>query len=298
MIIFQHKIGNVANSSGSRHLAACFLVITCLFSQSVVADTAAVEATASNKPKTKQALPKDAMIALGKDEKPGLKASGDAALSQSATAIADTATVEVTASNSSKYKTKQILPKDAMIELGKGEKLGLKASAGGGTAAEYSVQGPYSDEQAKQRGLPRVIETLIELASPHARRFGLLTNPNHLDLSRTGDFGFCYPAAAASITLWRDDAPPDSGRLSIKKLGSEKSAAQRWPARKNTLAWPRKLPVIDGASYLVELDWSYMVITLHQLPSEELPSNVYKASRMVEKGCFRQAELLLSAGGH
>ncbi|MCP4697209.1 MAG: hypothetical protein GY862_10210, partial [Gammaproteobacteria bacterium] len=257
---------------------------------------------ASNKHKTKQILPKDAMIELGKGEKPGLKASGDTALSQSAIAIMNSATVEVTASNTNKYKTEQILPKDAMIELGKGEELGLKASASGGIAAEYSVQGPYSDKQAKQKGLPGLIETLIDLATLHDHRFNfnLLTNPNYLDLSRSAGFGFCYPAAAAtSITLWRNDAL-DSGilRLSIEKSGSEKSVAQHWPERENTLAWPRKLPVINGANYLAELDGRPMMIILRQLPSEELPSNVYKASRMVEKGCFRQARLLLSAGGH
>jgi hypothetical protein len=38
-----------------------------------------------------------------------------------------------------------------------------------------------------------------------------------------------------------------------------------------------------------------LVITLHAMPDDNtLPSNTYKAVWMAEKGCYRQAQLLLS----
>ncbi|MCP4700580.1 MAG: hypothetical protein GY862_27565 [Gammaproteobacteria bacterium] len=208
--------------------------------------------------------------------------------------MADTATVEVTAGNTGKYQVRQKLPKTAMIELGEGENINLKAS---GDTVEYSIQGPYSGKHAKRKGWCGFIEMVFDLAGPRTRRFSLPPNPDYLDLSTADDFDFCY-SAAAPVTLWRNDAP-DSGKLVIKKEGGKKPAAQYWPALSNTLAWPQKTPIINGARYLVELDGVPVEITLHQLPPEEPPSNLCKASRMAEKGCFHQAgAALLSAGAH
>jgi hypothetical protein len=53
-------------------------------------------------------------------------------------------------------------------------------------------------------------------------------------------------------------------------------------------------PTARQQSAATDLEQKF-VVTLHTMPDEEaLPSNTYKAVWMVEKGCYRQAELLLS----
>ena len=103
-----------------------------------------------------------------------------------------------------------------------------------------------------------------------------------------------------SVLLWRPKSESKSAsRLLIKHKTSGQRIQTVWPAHQSTLNWPRKLPLVYGDTYTVELKnlrggSSFKKLVLYQLP-ENLPTTSHKVVWMAGKGCIPQASRLLAS---
>ena len=102
------------------------------------------------------------------------------------------------------------------------------------------------------------------------------------------------------VLLWRSKSESKSAsRLLIKHKISGQHIQTMWPAHQSTLVWPKKLPLVYGDTYTVELKnlrggSSFKKLVLFQLP-KNLPTTSHKVVWMAGKGCIPQANRLLAS---
>jgi hypothetical protein len=127
-----------------------------------------------------------------------------------------------------------------------------------------------------------------------------LVQPDSLwlvDVSTPTKRFYCV-APASPVILWRpEEQSQTASTLLIKHKSNGQEVRLEWPAHQTTLAWPSRLPVIYGDTYIVEVKANrystFKKLVLYQLP-ESLPTNSHKVVWMVGRGCLLQANILLT----
>jgi hypothetical protein len=229
-------------------------------------------------------------------------------------------------SNTPKYLQGDTLSKKAKIKLDKGEFLALKAP---NRSQTFRIEGPYEDTKAggncKKDTLVETLKCIVTAAETKCEIDSLtgilkcITGPTIIPRTETEtskdrqlvkelwgfvqrhiftqmapakisqkshtkrievpaepwvlvaslDKNFCYPSNKP-LTIWQPDSLADKLVLFARSTD--------------------KQPITKGVT---DLD-NIFIITLHPMPDDKtFPSNTYKVVWMAEKGCYRQAQLLL-----
>jgi hypothetical protein len=134
-------------------------------------------------------------------------------------------------------------------------------------------------------------ETVRALSSVQAEKLWLV------DVTTPTRRFYCV-APAAPVILWRpEEQSQTASTLLIKHKSNGQEVRLEWPAHQTTLAWPSRLPLIYGDTYIVEVKTNrystLKKLVLYQLP-ESLPTNSHKVVWMVGRGCLLQANILLT----
>jgi hypothetical protein len=114
-------------------------------------------------------------------------------------------------------------------------------------------------------------------------------NPNiwRIDVAKSSNVCLADPT---NVTLWRADA---SQPVTLTVSGNGASRSLAWPAGESLLAWPKDLPISDGASY--RLSWGTSAQTnlrFKTLPSK--PAGLEEtASSLIRNDCQAQLDLLI-----
>ncbi|RKZ84986.1 MAG: hypothetical protein DRR19_16980 [Candidatus Parabeggiatoa sp. nov. 1] len=231
----------------------------------------------------------------------------------------------VYSSNTSKYQQGFSLTEKTKIELNNGEYLTLKAQSG----KTFRLEGPYMDSPEKQDMLTVILAYFVA----SAEACNCAANPTTLSCIAECITSPIIPKADESDSRTTDSVVNGlrnfirerffkgaaSSDLRLQKSNTDRLKALKnpWlllaPLDKHFCSRPNepltiwrpevfkdKLVVLPAeptagqSASATDLEQKF-VVTLHTMPDDKtLPSNTYKAVWMVEKGCYRQAELLLS----
>jgi hypothetical protein len=202
---------------------------------------------------------------------------------------------EIVRTNNEAYSSMKTLSNDAWVQLEKGEWLYLKTTNG----AIYRLEGPYDDKKSNDKDVGTVIKTIL---TPGGK------NNFYQDKTWKGNFNWAWqmliqellgikmfpeylfmganhphipPAMNAFWTL----TPRDKNFCYSIKQGFNVNTSL-YQGEPVVLTW-----TIEGEQALKKE--SEGIVTLHQMPDKTWDSKTYQAMWMAEKGCYRQAELLL-----
>jgi len=186
-------------------------------------------------------------------------------------------------SSTPSYEVGTCLHKRTYITLGKKEWIVLQYK----NEQPRQIEGPYSDWVAihKQGLLETLIERIIKLLTQRAPSF----NCGVWQIDPLQDNAFCFESTD-NLTLCRADTSR-TDTLIIRDRKTGKRYKSNWLAGygNNLKAWPlEKLPVYEGAVYLIRMAGKIRKLTFHKIP-ETLSGN-YKTSWMVGQRCTRQAK--------
>jgi hypothetical protein len=110
----------------------------------------------------------------------------------------------------------------------------------------------------------------------------------HVDISKSANVCLADPA---NVMLWRADATRPVTITVAGRNGASRNLS--WPAGQSTLAWPRDLPISDGADY--RLSWGAAAST--SLKFRTLPNKPVgledMASSLIRNDCQAQLDLLI-----
>lgn len=97
------------------------------------------------------------------------------------------------------------------------------------------------------------------------------------------------------VMLWWGDA--SSGAVVTLTDGNDASRSARieWPQKKRHMAWPREIPITDGAIYVARFWWGGDGERLTTVIMPPLSSDAHHAAWMADHGCTRQALKILDA---
>jgi hypothetical protein len=113
-----------------------------------------------------------------------------------------------------------------------------------------------------------------------------------VDASNGGDV--CLEGGRQALIVHNPHGP--AGRTTIQAADSNAAAAIDWTPGAARAPWPSKLPLADGAQYLIEQQGqsSVAIATLHLLPAAPGASDLQLLVRLTEAGCTDQGRLLVS----
>lgn len=101
----------------------------------------------------------------------------------------------------------------------------------------------------------------------------------------------CVPANG-QIVLWRPQGGSSAAPLSIQPFDRSWRARAEWPAGADRLPMPRRLPLTNRSTYIVELNGKNTSITLVTVPAAA-SNDAMRAAWMIQQGCGAQAQSLL-----
>lgn len=179
-------------------------------------------------------------------------------------------------------------PGDTVVVLAGG---GTRTFRGPGTFA--ANQAPRIGGLASLDGRPRRVreQTGAVRGDGATAAIARPTDFWQFDVSQSGRA--CIPAGRAPI-LWRPDAARSVQLTITPAAGTPQTLA--WGAGQATLAWPRQVPVVDGASY--QLSWpgaaAPVRMTAQMLPA--LPADDLRAvaSAFLARECRGQLDVLIA----
>lgn len=159
---------------------------------------------------------------------------------------------------------------------------GITAGPGGNDGLLVSLSGLLSgpDKETASLGTMRA-------AAPRATP----GDPWVIDVNSPGHH--CVPEKGPAM-FWRAKATGPKTLL-LKNLVNRTRSATPWPAGTETLNWPSQIELSQDARYLARMKrgrtsaW----LVMHLVP-EGLPTDAHRAAWMAEKGCLKQAKLLLA----
>ena len=103
----------------------------------------------------------------------------------------------------------------------------------------------------------------------------------------------CVPEKGP-VMFWRAKATGQKTLL-LKNLVNRTRSATPWPAGTETLNWPAQIEIKQGTRYLARMKGGRTSawLIMHLVP-DGLPTDAHRAAWMAEKGCLKQAKLLLA----
>ncbi len=209
----------------------------------------------------------------------------------------------VVSAGTSKLQLGQIVKSDAPLDIPAGSTVTLVSESG----KTVTLKGPHTGPagvSSKGRGDARLISSLSSLLSASGKETSSLgsmraagpparpANPWVIDTGQSGDK---CASATGPITLWRGKSKK-STIVSLRNLDDKSKTKTDWPAGASTLILPSDVTIVDGAHYLLRFKGTRIVrkLKVHLVPGD-LPSTPHKVAWMVEKGCKKQAMLLLTS---
>lgn len=170
-------------------------------------------------------------------------------------------------------KPGQSLDGGAVLTLAAGAKVVLVSAEG----TTLSLKGPFAsapegDGGGKGNRVAESLKGLVAQRTADTSSLGAargvaglkaLPNPWLWDATLVGDV--CGLPGEAPV-LWRPSAEAEQ-ELVLTPVDRSWAARARWPAGSPTLALPRNTPIVDGVSYMVELDGKKAALTVHLAPA-------------------------------
>ncbi|EIJ42228.1 hypothetical protein BegalDRAFT_1332 [Beggiatoa alba B18LD] len=115
-----------------------------------------------------------------------------------------------------------------------------------------------------------------------------------INVYEAGDF--CYNKTEY-VNLWRADTS-EPVKITIQSQNNpQQEVILRWPTHQTTLTWPNtQFPLSeDNLAYIIQVNDIGRLINIHRLPEQlNNASATEQAKWMQQKGCARQAEMLLN----
>lgn len=209
-----------------------------------------------------------------------------ALLSTAGTAAAN---VLVVRSSNASYRPGQSLPDNARFTLRSGESVivlgrgGTRTFNGPGTFAANGAGGP----------------TLVADANGRQARAGAIRNAGviphgptlwHVDITQSGTF--CL-TNATDVMLWRPDA---SAPVRFTVAGPGGTRTLNWAANAPTAAWPRQIPIANGATYRITEPGVAVPVTITFRVLNSEPHDVQGvAEALIANGCQGQLDVLVES---
>jgi hypothetical protein len=216
--------------------------------------------------------------------------------------IAMAAELVIISSTGSDFKAGQIVDSSNTIKLVNGATLTLISESG----KIIALKGPYSgslkaDVSSAEEG--RLIASLKKIITGDKTEAGSLgvmrsiggpslpQNPWTINTAKSGKY--CI-ITSKPVVLWRA-RKLNTSKLVLLNTENGKEVRTVWHAGQSTLFWPRLQPLIDGATYRIDLSGqsSLPKITLAIIP--DLPTQAHAAVWMADNGCSKQALQLINS---
>lgn len=199
------------------------------------------------------------------------------------------------------FKVGQTLKAESLIQLKQGQGLTLVSKMG----EKIALKGPLSgqlqlhnkpQEQVSGLDVVAVLTKLFSKASQDNSSLGVFRSLNQVEqpdtwVVDTAKGGLhCFQVRQAP-RFWRSD---NSTQSRFDFSSSTGRIALNWGKGKSELSWPIAIPYRDGESYQYVIDNknTEQSLNLIELPVN-LPTRIHMAAWMSDKGCERQALLLV-----
>ena len=117
---------------------------------------------------------------------------------------------------------------------------------------------------------------------------------NNVTLTLISESGKYRVTLSKSVVLWRTGAKKARSLILIN-LDNNHKVKTVWSSGQNTLYWPRLMPLVDGATYRVDLAGESKLpkLTVAMVPDQ--PTQAHAAVWMSQNGCEQQALRLLQS---
>ncbi|MFO0997702.1 MAG: hypothetical protein U1F33_13560 [Alphaproteobacteria bacterium] len=210
--------------------------------------------------------------------------------------VAAAGEVVVIASDEPGLAVGAIVDGETSVEIAAGRRVTIVTGSGRTIPRTGPYKGPLAGESGPaDRSLLDALASLVSTGKRGGAELGAIRAPRRsrdaweIDIARAGDQ--CVREGTLPL-LWR----ADSSRQESLVIGGAKDAALlTWPAKAATLPWPAEIDLADGTSYLVRLgaEGEERRLIIHVVPNV-LGTDARQAAWMAERGCVRQARLVLS----
>ncbi len=208
----------------------------------------------------------------------------------------------VIASSNSNFKVGQVVDSSLDIKLANDAALTLISESGKVFALNGPRSGAIEAEGAadKTSGLISSIKNILAGKKTEATTLGVMrsiggpeipSDPWAIIAGKTGKY--CI-TLSKPVVLWRSDAQK-TRKLILINLDNNHKVKTVWSSGQNILYWPRLMPLVDGATYRVDLAGKNQLpkLTVSMVPDQ--PSQAHAAVWMAQNGCEQQALRLLQS---
>jgi len=216
--------------------------------------------------------------------------------------IVTAAELVVISSTSKDYKVGQIVNTSDVIDLTDDTMLTLISENGKVIILKGPHAGPPPAEEATDKKVSLIpsLKKLIAGDKTESKSLGVMRSIGGPALPKdpwaiiAGKGGKYCITLSKPVTLWRPNSLKTS-KLVLLNTTTKKEVRTVWHSGQNILFWPRLQPLIDGATYRVDLSGETRLpkITLAIVP--KLPTSAHAAVWMAENGCVKQAIRLIES---
>ncbi len=215
---------------------------------------------------------------------------------------ATAAELVIISSSSNDFKVGQVIDSSADISLTSDATVTLISENGKVITINAPHSGPIQVENPAD-GDGSLIPSLKKMISgekTEAGSLGVMRSVGGSDLPEdpwaiiAGKGGSYCVSSSKPVVLWRPNSLKTS-KLSLLNTDNDKEVRTTWHAGQNILHWPRLLPLIDGATYRVDLSGESKLPKLSIQIVPDLPTSAHSAVWMAEHGCKKQAMRLINS---
>jgi hypothetical protein len=184
------------------------------------------------------------------------------------------------------YPPGKALPDNASIRLGDGDMVTVLTP---NSAKVLRGPGVFAVDSADRQSLA--------MAAGRRARFSALRtgdvarNPDLWDVDVSQSGKMCV-SDSKKLNLWRP-SKDEAASISIRS-GDGQVQSLNWAAGKDTVPWPKALPVKSGAKYSIEWPGSSEAATIDFVTVSKPPSDLVGAAKvLIANGCQNQLDLLV-----
>ncbi len=208
----------------------------------------------------------------------------------------------VIASSNSDFKAGQVVDSSSDIKLANDATLTLISESG----KVFALKGPRSGvvevkgSADKNGGLISSIKNILAGEKTEVTTLGVMrsigaperpSDPWAIIAGKTGKY--CV-TVSKPVVLWRANGQKTRNLILIN-LNNNHKVKTVWSSGQNILYWPRLMPLVDGATYRVDLAGESKLpkLTVTMVPDQ--PTQAHAAVWMAQNGCEQQALRLLQS---
>jgi len=207
----------------------------------------------------------------------------------------------VISSSSSNFKAGEVIESTADITLAKDATIILISESG----KTYLLKGPRSGPvqigttTEKNTNLISSLKKILTRKKTQSETLGVTRSVNWPIVPRNpwaiiaGQSGKYCVTLSRPVVLWRA-AANKTRTLILTNTATDMRVKTVWHSGQNTIHWPQLLPLIDGATYRVDLAGDNRVSNLNISIVPRLPTMAHTAVWMAENGCEKQAARVLA----